>query len=191
MNVYAYPTYADYKAYQERGNAHKIGNVWAREDNIEMLSRWLLGHVPNLQFGICHGTRRGKEQEWFRKHLGIEVIGTEIASSATQFQHTIQWDFHEVKPEWIDAVDFIYSNSLDHSYQPRACLDAWMRCVRKTGACIIEWSRGAARGSRFDPFSATEEEYAAMFAEKYVVLDNLPGSGHGGTCTHFVVGWPK
>jgi hypothetical protein len=110
--------------------------------------------VGPVEFGICHGTRRGKEQEWFRKHLGCEVIGTEISDTAEQFPHTIQWDFHETKPEWVDAVDFIYSNSFDHSYDPEKCLNAWMSCVRRGGICILEHTSGHERVTPLDPFGA-------------------------------------
>ena len=80
--------------------------------------------IDTVEFGICHGTRRGKEQEWFRKYLGCGVIGTEISDTVEQFPHTIEWDFHETKAEWINSADFIYSNSLDHSYDPKKCLTA-------------------------------------------------------------------
>lgn len=148
--------YGKYRRIQEEGNIQKIDNVWVIEENIAFLSDYIKGVIQSPRFGICHGTRRGKEQEWFRKYLGCEVIGTEISDIAGTFPHTIRWDFHETKPEWIDAVDFIYSNSFDHSYDPEKCLNAWMACVRKGGICIIEHSsehepRGA---SELDPFGA-------------------------------------
>lgn len=148
--------YEKYRRIQEDGNKRKIDKVWVFEENIAYLSAYINSVVNSPQFGICHGTRRGKEQEWFRKYLGCEVIGTEISSTAENFPHTIQWDFHEVKPEWIDSVDFIYSNSFDHSYNPEKCLNAWMRCVRKEGICILE--HGSANepqwSNELDPFGA-------------------------------------
>jgi len=98
----------------------------------------------------------GKEQEWFRKYLNCEVIGTEISPTAEHFPHTIQWDFHEAKDEWIDATDFIYSNSFDHSYDPEKCLNVWMSCVRTGGLCILEHSpeHGPSGTSELDPFGA-------------------------------------
>jgi hypothetical protein len=148
--------YDKYRQIQEEGNKAKINNVWAREENISFLAQYMLSLGLKPQFGICHGTRRGREQEWFRKYLSCDVLGTEISETAINFPNTIQWDFHEVKPEWIDAADFIYSNSFDHSYDPEKCLNAWMSCVKKNGLCIIEHSsehepRGA---SRLDPFGA-------------------------------------
>lgn len=149
----------DYEKYceiQQKGNKNKINNIWAIEENIAFLSNYLNLRMDSIQFGICHGTRRGKEQEWFSKYLGCKVIGTEISDTATQFPCTIQWDFHDVKPEWVESVDFIYSNSFDHSYDPERCLNAWMSCLRKGGLCILEHSslhepEGA---NELDPFGA-------------------------------------
>ncbi|MBT8040243.1 MAG: hypothetical protein KJN78_08375 [Gammaproteobacteria bacterium] len=146
--------YEKYKAAQTRANQKKLANVWVREENIEFLSNYTRETVGEPAFGICHGTRRGKEQEWFIKYLGCEVIGTEISDTAADFPHTIQWDFHEVKPEWVDRTDFIYSNSLDHSYDPDKCLNAWMSCLTPAGICILEHSSGHERAHEVDPFGA-------------------------------------
>jgi hypothetical protein len=144
--------YEQYRNAQVQGNRRKIRNVWVQEENISFLSDYISKTVPRVEFGLCHGTRRGKEQEWFRKYLGCEVIGTEISDTAEEFPHTIQWDFHEVKPEWKGAVDFIYSNSLDHSYDPAKCLRAWLSCIRQGGICIIEHTSRHEHASELDPF---------------------------------------
>lgn len=148
--------YEKYRRTQEEGNRKKLYKTWAIEENIAYLSDYISNLLPSPQFGICHGTRRGKEQEWFRKYLGCEVIGTEISDTAESFPHTIQWDFHEVKPEWVGSVDFIYSNSFDHSYDPEKCLNAWMTCLRKGGLCLLEHSteNEPQRASKLDPFGA-------------------------------------
>jgi hypothetical protein len=147
--------YDHYRQIQIEGNHRKLGNVWVTEENIAYLADYL--RLRNPRFGICHGTRRGKEQEWFGKYLGCEVIGTEISDTALQFPNTIQWDFHQVKPEWLGAVDFIYSNSFDHSYDPERCLTAWMSCIRAGGVCIIEHSNmhDTMGASELDPFGAS------------------------------------
>lgn len=144
--------YEKYRKIQEDSNKMKINNVWVIEENIAFLSKYIKNLIHSPQFGICHGTRRGKEQEWFRKYLNCEVIGTEISDTAETFPYTIQWDFHEVKPEWLDSVDFIYSNSFDHSYDPEKCLNAWMSCLRKGGLCFIEHS------SLHEPHGASERD---------------------------------
>lgn len=148
--------YDKYRQIQEDGNKRKINNVWVIEENVVFLSNYIKSMVQSPHFGICHGTRQGKEQEWFRKYLGCDVIGTDISVTAGTFPHTIQWDFHEVKPEWIDACDFIYSNSFDHSYNPEMCLNAWTSCLRKGALCIIEHSsqHESRCASELDPFKA-------------------------------------
>ena len=148
--------YDKYRRIQEAGNKQKINFIWVIEENIAFLSEYIKSTIGSPRFGICHGTRRGKEQEWFRKYLGCDVIGTEISDTAESFPNTIRWDFHEVKPEWVNSVDFIYSNSFDHSYDPEKCLNAWMSCLRKGGICILEHSslhevQGA---NELDPFGA-------------------------------------
>ena len=145
-----------YRRIQDAGNKRKINNIWVIEENIAFLSQYIKGLIQSPKFGICHGSRRGKEQEWFRKYLGCEVIGTEISDTAGSFPHTIQWDFHDVKIEWLDQVDFIYSNSFDHSYDPEKCLNTWMSCLRRRGICIIEHSscHDPMRANELDPFGA-------------------------------------
>lgn len=144
-----------YKKIQENGNKKKIDNIWVIEDNIKFLSDYIAKNMKP-KFGICHGTRRGLEQQWFSKYLNCEVLGTEISSTALDFPNTIQWDFHDVKDEWINSVDFIYSNSFDHSFQPEQCLNTWMACIKKDGFCILEHSSShePSRANELDPFGA-------------------------------------
>lgn len=149
--------YEKYRRVQEAGNRRKIDNVWVREGNIQQLSDYILAHSGRVQFGICHGTRRGKEQEWFRKYLNCEVIGTELSDTAESFPNTIRHDFHEVKPEWIGKTDFIYSNSLDHSYDPEKAIAAWIQCLRPGGLCFIEHTdaHDSNHATELDPFGAS------------------------------------
>ena len=166
--------YERYKAIQEAGNKNKLDKSWAAEENIACVSAYLKERLPDIRFGICHGTRRGLEQQWFRKQLGCEVIGTEISETATQFPHTIQWDFHEVKPEWRGAADFIYSNAFDHSYDPALCINRWMSCLKPDGICVIEHSSAhEPQGtSDLDPFGAS------LSIMPYLILEWSKGSFH-------------
>ena len=147
----------DYNAYKEiqvDGHKKKIQNVWATEGNIEYICSFLKENLGTIQFGLCHGTRRGREQEWFKNYLGCDVLGTEISDTARDFENTIEWDFHDTKEEWIDSVDFIYSNSFDHSYDPESCINAWADCLRSGGFCIIEHTSGHEKATQLDPFGA-------------------------------------
>jgi len=44
----------------------------------------------------------------FKELLNIPVIGTEISHTAEQFPDTIQWDFHNIKEEWINNTSFFH-----------------------------------------------------------------------------------
>lgn len=184
MVLHQYRDRAEYVAAQVRGNAKKLGQTWAREPTIAFLAAYLLKQLGVVGPGLCHGTRRGQEQAWFRQYLSSDtVFGTEIAPTATQFPDTIQWDFHEVKPGWLGAFDFIYSNSFDHAYDPEKALNAWMSCLRPSGLCLIEHSRehGPDFVTPMDPFGA---DLTTMFelidrwgAGRYALKELLPAPG--------------
>lgn len=152
--------YARYQNIQEEGNKRKINMVWVNKDLVKYLSELLKSNIGDVKNGLCHGTRRGKEQEWFRDNLGADVIGTEISSTATDFPNTIQWDFHETKPEWIGVTDFIYSNSWDHSYDPEKMFTSWMSCLRPGGWIILEYTRQhwPDHSGELDPFGISIDE---------------------------------
>jgi len=154
-----------YRMIQTEGNKKKLDRVWALEENIEFLARYIQSNISRPSSGICHGTRRGVEQQWFIKYLNCSVIGTEISDTATKFPHTIQWDFHEIKEEWIGKFDFIYSNSLDHSYNPELCINQWMKCLKPNGICIIEHSNvdEPRHVNSLDPFGAQVQILPYLF----------------------------
>jgi len=186
-----------YRRVQIAGNHCKLQHQWATEDQISMLAQHIVQRIGAPRAGLCHGTRRGAEQAWFRKYLrDCEVIGTEISDTATRFPHTIQWDFHDVKDEWLDAMDFIFSNAFDHTYAPEQCLNAWMSCVRSGGLCILEHSdyHEAAAVCELDPFGASLLHMPYLIAlwgkSRYAVREILtaPRRSHRNhTMTHFLL----
>ena len=62
-----------------------------------------------------------------------------------------------MKAEWINKADFVYSNSLDHSYDPEKALNSWISCLKPGGLCILEhaYYHTAAEASEIDPFGAS------------------------------------
>ena len=148
--------YSRYREAQQEANKNKLHWTWVVEDNIEFLADYIRRHIAHPRFGICHGTRRGKEQEWFGKYLHCDVIGTEISESATDFPNTVRWDFHDENPAWLNKADFIYSNSFDHTHSPEACLNTWIKSLRVGGYCILEHSdrSGPEYVNKYDPFGA-------------------------------------
>jgi hypothetical protein len=156
--------YEAYKAIQTAANKAKIDWRSVQQGDIAFLSHALSTRGVNIRKVLCHGTRNGAEQKFFHEATGAEVIGTEISDTATQFPMTIQWDFHEVKPEWNGAFDVIFSNSWDHSYDPKLAFSRWLSCVAPQGALALEWSKihGDTEASPIDPFRSSLPELIAL-----------------------------
>lgn len=184
MKLYNYDSYEDYVTAQVEGNVRKINNSYVDPMSLSGMIGYLydtLNINPNLI--LCHGTRRGLEQQYFIEtfsSLGCnpKVIGTEISHTAAEYPNTIQWDFHNVKDEWLSSTDIVYSNSFDHSYKPTDCLDAWMSCLSDNGVCVLEYSDICdTKSGSTDPFGATLDEYKEFISEKYKIIDILTNDG--------------
>lgn len=150
-----------YRQVQTLGNRSKLDWVSIQEENIAYLCRALESRIPDIRFVLCHGTRSGAEQKFFQTHLKkpATILGTEISDTATRFAMTIEWDFHEVKPEWLSAVDVVFSNSWDHTYDPHKLFPAWLSCLRRHGVMALEWTdkHAATVETALDPFRAKLE----------------------------------
>lgn len=151
--------YDAYKATQNEGNRRKIDLVAACEVNIADIASYARRRIGPRLSVLCHGTRNGAEIRWFEKNLpdANRVLGTEIADTAGQFPNTIQWDFHDVKDEWLGAWDVIYSNSWDHAFDPERAFRNWMRCLSPRGLIFLEHchSHTPVHATSLDPFGAT------------------------------------
>lgn len=173
MKLHKFKDINEYKEIQEKMNIRKLHAVFVNEEIIDMISKYINDNIDNPSFGICHGTRRGMEQKYFSDKTGANVIGTEISSTATQFPNTIEWDFHEVKDEWIDNIDFIYSNSIDHSYNPDLAIDRWLSCLKRDGYLFIEYTRHNKNFSEADCFAADYEEMKSIIEKHGTIVDVL------------------
>ena len=82
------------------------------------------------------------------------IIGTDISDNALKFKNTIIHDFHDVKKEWISYFDFVYSNSLDQSYDPKKALKVWLDQIKKDRYLFIELSdqHTVKASGKMDPF---------------------------------------
>jgi hypothetical protein len=178
MKITPIKNYKKYVQIQQECNAKKLKEMPDRHSvslkEIGMIVEYMLNVIPEIKFGICHGVRNGWEVREFSTLLPLcHIIGTDLGIESGRFPNVIQWDFHNMKEEWINSVDFIFSNSLDHSYDPMYAIHTWMRCVRTTGRLFVEWSKlhdecGIIE-KRGDIFGATKSEYREMFNRYYEV----------------------
>lgn len=179
-----------YREIQEIGNKGKLNLVFAVEDNIAHMARYAERRIGTVEFVLCHGTRNGAEQRWFKEHAKgpPRVLGTEISATAGQFPDTIQWDFHEPNPDWIGKADIVYSNSWDHSIDPERMFRNWMSCLSQKGILLIEHSihHEGHNADPLDPFGASRDGLVRMLnrigSPGFRVVDtieDLPMAAHG------------
>lgn len=175
-----YPDYATYREVQVAGNKAKLRMQFVKESHIRALAEYLNARGP-VDFGICHGTRRGREQAWFAAHLHGEphVIGTEISDTAKAFENTIEWDFHDENPDWAGRADFVYSNSWDHAFDPERAFGAWIAALKPGGVMLLDHTRGQepAAANALDPFGASHAALRSFMADHFgdrgAVADDL------------------
>lgn len=169
--LYKYRDYEEYRSSQIELNGAKLDRVWADERTLSTVGDRALEQNP-VPRGLCHGTRNGFEQQFLANYTGGSVLGTEIADSAESFPATVQWDFHDENPDWLNSFDFVYSNSFDHSYDPVLALNTWFAQVKRGGSLFLEWTEahGTSFADKGDPFgsSATVIPYlvAKIFGHK-------------------------
>jgi hypothetical protein len=159
IKLNSFPDYESYRRLQQEGNERKLHLVYAREQIIVDIARYAERRLGRVNSVLCHGTRNGTELKWFKNALSghSTVLGTEISSTATQFPDTIQWDFHDMKPEWEGAWDVIYTNSWDHAFDPKRAFRTWLRCLSPKGLLFLEHSKNHEPTvvNNLDPFGAT------------------------------------
>jgi len=165
MKLWKYKNYDEYVKVQTEGNIAKLKNVWINEETIKAIHK-LKPFTSNI---ICHGTRNGQEQKLFKKYFPAAfVVGTEISHTATQFPDTIQHDFHEVKEDYVDKFDVVYSNSFDHSYDPQKCLETWIGQLKKSGFLCIDVMTGRENVMReLDPLEISHEELNELLLKDF------------------------
>ena len=169
VKIYKYKNYDEYKETQISYNKKKIEHVWADEKTLEKISEFLLENISTSSVkGICHGSRNGFEQNFFNKKKDrFHVIGTDISDTAKNYKDSVTHDFHEEKKEWLNNFDFVYSNSLDQSFDPRKALQTWLNQIKKNGFVIIEHTdqHGVIASGKMDPFGVEANFFPYLLSD--------------------------
>lgn len=155
--LHEYSSYEEYRDVQIHFNKQKIDQVWADQKTLQRVASILLQEFSEKAeiHGLCHGTRNGFEQNFLRETSDkILAIGTDISDTANDYENSVQWDFHDVNEDWTGKKDFIYTNSLDQSWQPKVAVETWLAQLNRDGMLIIEHTdaHGPMGASEMDPF---------------------------------------
>ncbi len=169
VKIHKYKNYDEYKKTQIYFNKQKLDKVWADKDTLKLVSDFLRENIKSIDIkGICHGSRNGFEQKYFQEEIpNSKVIGTDISETAKDFKNSFVHDFHEEKEEWMNNFDFVYSNSLDQSYDPKKAITTWLRQIKKDRYIIIEHSdQHTVRASnKMDPFGVEANFFPYLLTE--------------------------
>ncbi len=169
VKIYKYKNYDEYKDTQIYYNKKKIEHVWADEKTLEKIRDFLLENTSvGIIKGICHGSRNGFEQNFFNKNKDrFYVIGTDISDTAENYKNSVMHDYHEEKKEWLNNFDFVYSNSLDQSFDPRKALKTWLNQLKKNGFIVIEHTdqHGVIASGKMDPFGVEANFFPYLLSD--------------------------
>ena len=169
VKIFKYKNYTEYKETQIYFNKQKIDKVWADKNTLKIIRDYLELNINSKKIeGLCHGSRNGFEQNFFNKENNkFKVLGTDISETALNYENSIVHDFHDEKKEWINNFDFIYSNSLDQSYDPQKALDVWLKQIKKDRFIILEHSdqHGVLSSGKMDPFGIEANFFPYLLTE--------------------------
>ena len=171
MKLWKYKNYEEYVKVQTEGNVNKLKNVWADQQVFDLIAKY----KPDAKDIICHGTRNGAELDMFKKAIPslYHIVGTEISHTAKQFLNTIQHDFHKQIPSYVNKFDIVYSNSIDHSYDPFKALKTWTEQVNQNGLLCIELATGHENRMReLDPLEISPRELTQIIEEEFGFFNN-------------------
>lgn len=167
--LHEYSSYEEYKDTQIFHNKRKIHQVWADPRTLDIIIGRVRKEFPEATqlFALCHGTRNGFEQNYIASKLNVDITGTDISETASQYPRSMQWDFHDTNVEWTGKCDFIYTNSLDQSWKPQQAVSTWVDQLRPGGILFIEHTmvHSAEGANKMDPFGATPFLMPYLLAE--------------------------
>lgn len=179
MKILSFESYDQYKQIQVNANALKFTQVYAEDPELRRIASHFRRHGRSEGLGLCHGVRNGYEVRKLRSLIpGINIIGTDISDTAAKIDNCIVWDMHEVKPEWLGAVNFMYSNSWDHSYDPNLLFARWSESLAPDGRLYLSYTdlhseRGVTEDTKIDVVGCSLDELLRLVQPRFVLEDLL------------------
>lgn len=175
MHVHQFESYEKYLATERAGSRYRMNRGANAIDN-ETARIAAYYHANRSKFPmdvICHGARDGTEVRLFCKYLpkDAKVLGTDVF--AKDETCVIEWDYHNMKPEWAGAFDIVYSNSLDHSPKPVECLTTWLKQLKPDGMLFLIWTFAHTLEERPLPYPGGDCFGAAL--HEYITLIKQAG----------------
>lgn len=141
--------YRRYQELQQEKASREIGMRFISQRAAEVVALYVARSGSGSAFvplsGLCHGAKTGAEVRLIREALkrhGVlsTILGTDITpeAAAASGGDVILLDFHRRDERLgLKNWDFVYSNTLDHSYNPLKALRAWREQLRDSESLLI------------------------------------------------------
>jgi hypothetical protein len=178
---------SDYKKIQIQRNLLQLSNnaSYVDERDIKKISEYLNRSKKTKLDGICMGVRDNKEVYYFLKYLkkNSRVIGTDISPTIKKFKHGVMWNFNNYNKRWKNKFDFVYTNSIDHTTDPKKTFNIWLKYIKKGGFIFVDHntSNGKRRQVKTDPCAIETELFPYLILdwlkEKAAIIDFIKPSG--------------
>lgn len=142
-----------YQEYLER-QIYRAESKWGRKHDFDEIFKQQLrltidevkDHIGYPEKICCMGCRQGTEVfEFKEKFPRAEVHGVDITenikSIKTHLDVIIEMqDFNKLPEDWADRFDLVFSNSIDHAFDPATTFKEWKRVTKPGGHLLIEFS---------------------------------------------------
>lgn len=188
-----YPSYDAYVSKQagklERQGAAIAG--WSKRNGKQL--EQMLPSLDILQPGasvLCLGARLGFEVEAFIA-LGCFAVGVDVnPGSIGKFgfsKYVVYGDFHQLQFA-NDSVDIVYTNSMDHAFDPLKLRSEVVRVLKLGGHLIIETTQGTEEGRRkvTDPYDCitwrTSADFISFFEVELALVKQFKGTNKNRPC---------
>ncbi|MDB6020762.1 MAG: hypothetical protein JWQ04_619 [Pedosphaera sp.] len=113
-----------------------------------------LENVPFIKKGgnvLCLGARQGTEVKAFHD-LGCFAVGLDL-NPGPENKFVLHGDFHHVQFP-AGSVDVVFTNSLDHAFDPAKLIGEIKRLLKPDGILIIEAIHGEAQSTEPDHYAS-------------------------------------
>lgn len=150
-----YPDYATYVAHQKtKLSALRLNSVEAHDRRFHATLGARLKGMPLELRGrsvLCLAARQGGEVRAFIDQ-GAFAVGIDL-NPGRKNRYVVVGDFHDL--QFADgSVDYVYTNSLDHAYEPDRIIAEVRRVLKPDGRFIVEAIASEEGGAPAGPYEA-------------------------------------
>jgi len=173
--------YHDYLTIQKERSIAKWHSVSFDE---KMFIKTLLSALPEMIVArthkvlrpdniCCMGIRNGNEYNSLKKYQASiteisksKIFGVDLTPYVEKVgDNCFAYDFNKLPKDWLNKFDFIYSNSIDHSYNIQETITEWHRLLKNDRYMLLQMSTSEKVCST-DIYSFKEDDCLKLFSEK-------------------------